>query len=236
MQGQSHSPDWKSIDTVLLDMDGTLLDLGFDMRFWEDFLPRRYAESRGVTLEEAHRLMRPIFENTKETLDWYCIDYWSRALSLDFTSTANTTEHTLLIRQSDVKQLWTVTLNGARLGALVPMEADLVHALPVPPGALRDGANTLRIDAKTADDIVLHRIDLRPIASRALLAAAHLELDVRDERGVPLPARLTVLDEQGFLAAMQGESPPGRLAVPDYDGRIRSTGGRRRSPIRSGSA
>lgn len=136
-----------------------------------------------------------------------------RALSLDFTSSANTSEHTLLIRQSDVKQLWTVTLNGARLGALVAMEADLVHALPVPAGALRDGANTLRIDAKTADDIVLHRIDLRPIASRALLDAAHLELDVRDERGVPLPARLTVLDEQGFLAAMQGESPPGRLAV-----------------------
>lgn len=86
MQGQSHSPDWNSIDTVLLDMDGTLLDLGFDMRFWEDFLPRRYAESRNITLEEAHRLMRPIFENTKGTLDWYCIDYWSRALSLDIAA------------------------------------------------------------------------------------------------------------------------------------------------------
>lgn len=86
MQGNARFPDWSSIDTVLLDMDGTLLDLGFDTRFWEDFLPRRYAESRGIALEEAHRLMRPIFEGTQGTLDWYCIDYWSRALSLDIAS------------------------------------------------------------------------------------------------------------------------------------------------------
>jgi putative hydrolase of the HAD superfamily len=86
VQGKAHSPDWQAIETVLLDMDGTLLDLGFDIRFWEDFLPRRYAESRGVTLEEAHRLMQPLFEGTKGTLDWYCIEYWSRALSLDIAA------------------------------------------------------------------------------------------------------------------------------------------------------
>ncbi len=86
MQGNAHSPDWRSIDTVLLDMDGTLLDLDFDNRFWEDFLPRRFAESRGISLEEAQDLMRPLFEGTKGTLDWYCIDYWSRALSLDIAA------------------------------------------------------------------------------------------------------------------------------------------------------
>jgi putative hydrolase of the HAD superfamily len=86
VQGNAHSPDWQAIETVLLDMDGTLLDLGFDNRFWEDFLPRRYAESRGISLDDARRLMRPLFEGTKGSLDWYCIDYWSRALSLDIAS------------------------------------------------------------------------------------------------------------------------------------------------------
>ena len=31
--------DWDHIDTVFLDLDGTLLDLGFDNDFWLDFIP-----------------------------------------------------------------------------------------------------------------------------------------------------------------------------------------------------
>ncbi len=74
-------------------MDGTLLDLGFDHQFWEQLLPRRYAESRGVSVEEARRLMRPIFEATQGTLDWYCIDYWSQALSLDIAMLKRAVRH-----------------------------------------------------------------------------------------------------------------------------------------------
>ncbi len=40
--------DWAQIETVLLDMDGTLLDLHFDNFFWQEYLPRRYAEIKGV--------------------------------------------------------------------------------------------------------------------------------------------------------------------------------------------
>ena len=40
--------DWSAIDTVLLDMDGTLLDLHFDNHFWQHHLPRRLAELRGL--------------------------------------------------------------------------------------------------------------------------------------------------------------------------------------------
>jgi 5'-nucleotidase len=93
VQGSAHSPDWSAIDTVLLDMDGTLLDLGYDVHFWEVELPLRIAESRGISLEDAHRLMRPIFESTAGTLDWYCIDYWSRTLSLDIVSLKRSTRH-----------------------------------------------------------------------------------------------------------------------------------------------
>jgi len=78
---------------VLLDMDGTLLDLGYDKLFWGETLPRRVAESRGVTIDEAHRLMRPVFESTAGTLDWYCIDHWSRALSLDIAALKRASRH-----------------------------------------------------------------------------------------------------------------------------------------------
>jgi putative hydrolase of the HAD superfamily len=86
-------PDWTAIDTVLLDMDGTLLDLGYDKRFWGEQLPRRVAESRGIAVEEAERLMRPIFEATAGTLDWYCVEYWSRALSLDILAMKRANRH-----------------------------------------------------------------------------------------------------------------------------------------------
>ena len=93
MTPRARAPDWPSIDSVLFDMDGTLLDLGFDIHFWEELLPRSYARSRGVALEEARRLMRPMFESTQGTLDWYCLDHWSRALSLDIASLTRTVRH-----------------------------------------------------------------------------------------------------------------------------------------------
>jgi len=74
-------------------MDGTLLDLGYDKHFWGEYLPRRVADSRGIPVEEAQRLMRPIFESTAGTLDWYCVNYWSRALSLDIVALNRATRH-----------------------------------------------------------------------------------------------------------------------------------------------
>ncbi len=44
--------DWSEIDSVFLDMDGTLLDLHFDNHFWLDHVPRRYAEKNGLTKEQ----------------------------------------------------------------------------------------------------------------------------------------------------------------------------------------
>ncbi|MDH5594749.1 MAG: haloacid dehalogenase, partial [Gammaproteobacteria bacterium] len=40
--------DWQRIETVLLDMDGTLLDLNFDNHFWREHVPQRYAEKHGL--------------------------------------------------------------------------------------------------------------------------------------------------------------------------------------------
>ena len=76
-------PSWQAIDTVLLDMDGTLLDLRFDNYFWLDLVPERYAVKHGLTLDEAREVLRPMFADRQGTLDWYCTDFWTRALSLD---------------------------------------------------------------------------------------------------------------------------------------------------------
>jgi len=78
--------DWRHFDTVLLDMDGTLLDLRFDNFFWREFVPQRFSEEHGIELHEAHRRLVPKFAAKQGTLQWYCLDYWSRELSIDIAS------------------------------------------------------------------------------------------------------------------------------------------------------
>lgn len=80
------SLDWSTIDTVLLDMDGTLLDLHFDNHFWLEHLPARYAEIHGLPHEEARDALVSRFAAKEGTLDWYCVDYWSRDLGLDIAA------------------------------------------------------------------------------------------------------------------------------------------------------
>jgi HAD superfamily hydrolase (TIGR01509 family) len=76
-------PRWDQIDTVLLDMDGTLLDLRFDNYFWLEVLPLHYAQRHDLSLEAARARLTPLFVAKQGTLDWYCIDFWTRELSLD---------------------------------------------------------------------------------------------------------------------------------------------------------
>jgi len=73
---------WSEIDTVLLDMDGTLLDLHFDNHFWLEHLPQRYAEHHGISRATADRQLQPLFAEHAGTLNWYCLDFWSRELKL----------------------------------------------------------------------------------------------------------------------------------------------------------
>ena len=76
-------PDWGRIDTVLLDMDGTILDLKFDNTFWSELVPARFAAVRGLELEAAKAHLHAAYAAKQGTLDWYCLEYWSRELDLD---------------------------------------------------------------------------------------------------------------------------------------------------------
>lgn len=76
-------PDWDHIDTVLLDMDGTLLDLAYDNHFWLEIVPAAYAAARLTSLKTARAELAPLFQACEGTLPWYCIDHWSRKLNLD---------------------------------------------------------------------------------------------------------------------------------------------------------
>lgn len=88
--------DWDGIDTVLVDMDGTLLDLNFDNLFWREIVPQRYAHMRGMTVSAARESLTPRFEAKAGTLEWYCLDHWTRDLGMDLKTLKH--EHRAHIR------------------------------------------------------------------------------------------------------------------------------------------
>jgi len=74
--------NWQNIDTVLLDMDGTLLDLHYDNYFWLEYLPKAYAHAHNLSPLEAEGFLNQCFKDVAGTLNWYCLDYWTHTLSL----------------------------------------------------------------------------------------------------------------------------------------------------------
>lgn len=70
-------------ETVMLDMDGTVLDLAFDNYMWLKHVPERYAAARGLAPEEARERLYARFRAMHGRLEWYCLDHWSDDLGLD---------------------------------------------------------------------------------------------------------------------------------------------------------
>ncbi|MBD0704482.1 GMP/IMP nucleotidase [Pseudomonas sp. Fig-3] len=89
---------WHEIDTVLLDMDGTLLDLHYDNHFWMEHLPQRYAELHGVSRAMAELELQPLFERNAGQLQWYCLDFWSSELKLPVRELKLETAHLIALR------------------------------------------------------------------------------------------------------------------------------------------
>ena len=77
---------WYTLDTVLLDLDGTLLDLSFDNYFWRERVPAAWAAARGLSVEAARAELAPRFRACEGRLEWYCIEHWSRELELDIAA------------------------------------------------------------------------------------------------------------------------------------------------------
>ncbi len=89
---------WEKIDTVLLDMDGTLLDLHFDNHFWLDYLPQCYAEKNGLSRAAADAYLQPLFASYSGQLNWYCVEFWSKTLDLPIKQMKRDTAHLIDLR------------------------------------------------------------------------------------------------------------------------------------------
>ena len=91
-------PPWNDIDTVMFDMDGTLLDLHFDNYFWQEYLPMRYAELKGLEPVAARHHIVTQTSEIRGSLNWYSTDYWSEMLQVDIVELKHEVSHKVAIR------------------------------------------------------------------------------------------------------------------------------------------
>ena len=110
--------NWAQIDTVLLDMDGTLLDLHFDNYFWLQHLPKRWAEISGISVSDAETQLKAEYAELTGKLEWYCLDYWGTRLQLPITELKREVMHKIAMR-ADVPDFLTALKHSGRQVALV---------------------------------------------------------------------------------------------------------------------
>jgi len=89
--------DWSAISTVLLDMDGTLLDKYFDDYFWEHYVPQVFAEKNGLDHEESRTALLQRYRAVESTLQWTDLDFWSEQLDLDIPELKRSIDHLIAV-------------------------------------------------------------------------------------------------------------------------------------------
>lgn len=161
---------WHAIETVLLDMDGTLLDLYFDWRFWWEYLPQQYAKHHQLPLETAQKKVREAISAQQGTLNWYCTDYWSEVFELPVATLKHDLKHMIQPHPRVETFLSRLKLRGKRLALVTNAHRDslalwraIAQDFPYNP------AHTLLIDdnLKALESAKAHGI-------RYLLAASHV--------------------------------------------------------------
>lgn len=97
--------DWQNIQTVFLDMDGTLLDLHFDNHFWLEHMPVRFAEKHSISLEKAKEKLMNDAQSIEGSLNWYCLDHWQEKLEMDIVSLKHEVSEKIGVRKNVIEFL-----------------------------------------------------------------------------------------------------------------------------------
>lgn len=140
----------------------------------------RTVQAEDVVLTEQMHHLRQL-----EPREWSTFPEKAEAtkLELKFEAKAAARERCLSLRQQDIKEIWTLSLNGKPLGKLHRDENDMRVYFEVGAGLVKDGENTLTIECpkgRKPDDIRVGEITLLDRKKRELLGEATVEVTVTE--------------------------------------------------------
>ncbi len=107
--------DWSKISTVLLDMDGTILDLHFDNHFWLEHLPKRVSEQDNISLAQAKEKLQQQYQEVAGTIGWYCLDYWAEQTQLPIAMLKREVQHLIQLRNDAQQFLIALKATGRKV-------------------------------------------------------------------------------------------------------------------------
>jgi|TARA_B110000483_G_C18145605_1_gene523324 FMN phosphatase YigB (HAD superfamily) len=74
---------FNSTTAILSDLDGVILDLNYDMKFWQDWLPDALTLSSGKTRSDIKAELVAMMKNQEASLNWYDLNYWDEYFKVD---------------------------------------------------------------------------------------------------------------------------------------------------------
>jgi 5'-nucleotidase len=98
----------QDIKTLILDLDGTLLDLSFDNYFWLEHIPNVYAKKNNISRQQAKVKLNNLYQKYSGTLSWYCLDFWQNNINLNIRSLKKNCQDKIRIRDGILPFLKTI--------------------------------------------------------------------------------------------------------------------------------
>jgi 5'-nucleotidase len=74
---------FNSTTAILSDLDGVILDLKYDIKFWQVWLPETLAAKSKKSIDILKEELSLLMKNQEATLQWYDLNYWDELLDVD---------------------------------------------------------------------------------------------------------------------------------------------------------
>jgi hypothetical protein len=135
-------------------------------------------------------------------------------LTIPVSERAQDDEWLLLVAHRWVKERWKLSLGGKQVGFLDQIEQPTWSVFSVEPSSLNREGISVTVDGPSKlDSIDLEKMRFFRGSKNEFLEQSTLEIEIKDEFEQSLPARVTVLDQNGYLVPLALMQSSGRCAL-----------------------